>query len=164
MGELMDKKFIELQEIEKQNSDQLHGLSRFTLTLNAENTLKKVIEIPLLVKYDWSLNWNVPSGTQIDRYTFEILFQGYPDWIIPMIKLIPQFYTADPYTLMDSNVNFSECDFNYFWTKIDSLNYKLYLYIYADVEREGHSIPLYVDLSAWIVNDNVRISEQHQLG
>ncbi len=47
----MDKKIVELQEIEKQNSDRLHGLTRFTLTLNTENNLKKVIEIPLLVGY-----------------------------------------------------------------------------------------------------------------
>jgi hypothetical protein len=47
----MDKKIVELKEIEKKNSDQLHGLSRFTLTLNTENHIKRVIEIPLLIHH-----------------------------------------------------------------------------------------------------------------
>jgi hypothetical protein len=100
---------------------------------------------------------------QKDAQHWEILFENFPDWLIPMIKIVPQFYTDDLHNLLDSSVNFYY-DFNYFWQKIDNLNYKLYLYVNGQATVEYINIPLYVDVSCWIINDNFRNSVQHQLG
>jgi hypothetical protein len=102
------------------------------------------------------------SISKIDSTHWEIFFTDFPDWIIPMVKVIPQFYTDDDHDLSVANFYY---DFNYIWEKVDSNNYRLYIEVSGSAsDPDYQSIPLYVDLSLWIMNDNFRNSEQHRLG
>lgn len=101
---------------------------------------------------------------QKDAYHWEVFFEGMPDWVIPMIKVVPQFYVDDDHDMLNGIVN-KYLSFNYFWEKVDENNYRLYIYIdgYATApEYEG--VKVYADLSLWIINNNFRDSVQHTLG
>jgi hypothetical protein len=99
---------------------------------------------------------------------WEVLFEGLPEWVIPMIKIVPQFYTIGTVTLVDPNMIFY-MDFNYFWEKVDKVNFRLHIrvggFAVYDPPDGPRSYPdVYVDLRVWIVNSEFRNSEQHQLG
>ena len=101
---------------------------------------------------------------QKDYTHWEVLFEGMPDWVIPLIKIVPKFYTTDEYSDDWDNLIFQH-NFNYFWEKVGSSNYRLYLRLSGQLWNiDGDTIPLYVDLSLWIVNTQNRSSIQHQRG
>ena len=105
------------------------------------------------------------SIVQKNTTHWEIFFNGLPDWVIPMIKVIPKFYTDDIYNDNWNNLDF-EYDFNYFWEKVDNINYKLYIQLSGGLTNGeyGPAIPLYVDLSLWIINIQYKNSVQYQTG
>jgi hypothetical protein len=104
----------------------------------------------------------VANIIQKDLTHFEVFFEGVPDWVIPMIKVIPQFYTDNIYDWSDLTLVY---DFNYFWEKVNDKNYRLYLRISGQLQdSEFHILPLYADISCWILNSNFRNNIQHNLG
>lgn len=106
----------------------------------------------------------VANIVQKDDTHWEVLFEGIPDWVIPLIKIVPKFYTSDEYSNDWDNLTF-DYDFNYFWEKVSDTSYKLYFRLSGQLRNiDGDTIPLYVDLSAWIVNTQNRNNVQHQLG
>jgi hypothetical protein len=104
----------------------------------------------------------VANIIQKDITRWEVFFDDMPEWIIPLIRLIPIFYTISPNDMTTSTLSY---DFNYFWEKVENQNYRLYIYLSGQLKNQNNDIiPLYVNLSAWIVNKNNRISLQHDLG
>lgn len=100
----------------------------------------------------------------IDSRHWEVFFENLPDWVVPLIKLTPRFYTSDQYQDNWDSYYFYY-SFNYIWEKVDNYNYRLLIQISGILENENlDELPLYVDLSAWIINTNFRNSIQHQLG
>jgi len=105
----------------------------------------------------------VVNIAQTNYSNWEILFEDLPDWCIPFIKIVPQFYIVGTNKSWDNTNFYSE--FNYFWEKVDTTHYKLYIYLEGELfDINDDPISLYVDLSAWIVNPNDRNSVQHNLG
>lgn len=99
---------------------------------------------------------------QKDTTHWEIFFEGLPDWSIPLIKIIPIFFTSSSYDMTSSTLTY---DFNYMWEQVEEKNWKLYIRLSGQLKDLNNvTIPLYVNLSAWIVNKNNRISLQHDLG
>lgn len=97
-----------------------------------------------------------------DRTHWEVLFEGLQDWMIPLIKIIPIFYTVSPNDMTTSTLTY---DFNYVWEKVDNKNWRLYIRLSGQLKDiDNNTIPLYVDLSTWIINKTNRISLQHNLG
>jgi hypothetical protein len=104
----------------------------------------------------------VVNIVQKDVNRLEVFFEGLPDWVIPMIKVVPQFYTDDIYNWADLSFFY---DFNYFWEKVDNVNYRLYIYVSGNLYDSNYQpVPLYLDLSCWIINNVVRNNVQHSLG
>lgn len=88
--------------------------------------------------------------------TFETLFENFPEWAIPMTKVIPIFYTENGYNLDDCLFS---ATWNYIWEIIDSQHVKLHIhfdYIYFTKVEESTTIypPLYLDLKLYFVNRN----------
>jgi hypothetical protein len=101
---------------------------------------------------------------QKDYVRWEVFFEDLPEWVIPLIKIIPQFYTDEEYNGNWDDLNF-DYTFNYFWENIDQKNWKLYIYLNGDLrDKDMIRIPLYVNLSIWIINTNTRNNIQHSLG
>jgi hypothetical protein len=103
-----------------------------------------------------------------DAVHWEIFFEGLPDWVIPLTKVVPRFYTIDQYNDNWDSLIFNY-DFNYIWEKVNEVNYRLYIRLsgslkYDDGINDPLPIPLYVDLSLWIVNKYYRHNVQNQLG
>jgi hypothetical protein len=99
---------------------------------------------------------------QKDSNHWEVYFENFPDWIIPLIHVVPQFSTDDIYDWNDLTFFY---DFNYFWEKVENKHYRLYIYLSGNLYDISYNpIPLYVDLSCWIMNTNFRNSVQHSLG
>lgn len=99
---------------------------------------------------------------KIDNSHWEIFINELPDWMIPMIKVTPLFYTTEGVSWDNLILN---TDFNYLWEKVDNKNYKLYIYLAGYINNpDGDDPPLYVDLKLYIINNANRLSLQHNLG
>jgi hypothetical protein len=95
---------------------------------------------------------------------WEFSFEGMPDWAIPLIKVVPIFYTSDQYAERWDELENAEYDFNYIWEKVNN-NYKLYIRLSGIIRDPDISpAPLFVNLSLWIINTKYRDSIQHNRG
>jgi len=104
------------------------------------------------------------SITQISEVHWEVFFEGLPDWVIPLIKVVPKFNTSDTYAEQWSDLDLNY-DFHYLWEKVDDKNYKLYIRLSGSLEDDDdNELPLYVNLSLWVINTNYRDSIQHNRG
>jgi hypothetical protein len=102
--------------------------------------------------------------SNIDATRWDVFFEGLPDWVIPLVKITPKFYTDDIYQDSWNDLTLTY-DFNYLWEKIDENNYKLHLRLAGELKNPSNEVlPLYADLSLWIVNINYRHGVQHNLG
>ena len=97
---------------------------------------------------------------------FEVLFEDLPDWAIPMMHVIPVFYTEDAYDLDGDDITFYH-DFNYMWVKVDD-NYKLLIRLSGQllqlVESTYVTLPLFVNLDCYFLNENIYQEIQHERG
>jgi hypothetical protein len=57
----MAKNIDKIQSRDKETRDKLHGLSRYTIKINAEIPIKKLIEIPILIACEIDLDDGVPG-------------------------------------------------------------------------------------------------------
>ncbi len=95
---------------------------------------------------------------------WEIFFEGMPDWAIPLIKVVPIFNTSDDYAEKWDDLTLTY-NFNYVWEKVDDKNYKLYIRLSGQLEDKNEVVlPLFVNLSLWIINTNYMDSIQHSRG
>ena len=105
----------------------------------------------------------MPEINQQSDYNFEVLFENLPDWAIPMMHIIPVFYTED-------GIEFDKCDFfydfDYDWIKVDEINYKLFIRISGRLQQiilpSVIIHPLYVDINCYFLNERKFYSIQHQ--
>jgi len=99
-----------------------------------------------------------------DLTRWEIFFEGMPDWAIPLIKVVPEFYTSDDYAEQWDNLNL-EYSFRYLWEKVDDKHYRLYIQLSGKLQDNDEIVlPLFVNLSLWIINTNYKDSIQHTRG
>jgi hypothetical protein len=104
---------------------------------------------------------NVAQKTPVH---WEVFFEGMPDWAIPLIKVVPEFNTSDEYAEKWDDLTL-EYSFRYLWEKVDDKNYKLYIRLSGELEDEDETVlPLFVNLSLWIINTNYMDSIQHSRG
>lgn len=91
----------------------------------------------------------MPVTSKVTTYSFDVLFEGLPDWAVPMIRIVPIFYTEDGYNLDD--LTFYQ-DFNYWWQK-EGDNYILKFIFYAFLAYGVSNLPLYLDLKCYFYNN-----------
>ena len=103
----------------------------------------------------------------ISDVNFEILFEDLPDWAVPMMHIIPIFYTEDAYDLDSEDITFSH-DFSYMWIKVDDTNYKLLIRLSGQllqlVDSSYVTLPLFVNLDCYFLNENIYQEIQHERG
>jgi len=97
------------------------------------------------------------SITQKGDVNVEVLFENLPDWAIPMMHIVPIFYTLNAYDINDLNFVY---DFNYIWEKVEQQNgfsinndYILKIRISAQIVELFLALPLYVNLKCYFLND-----------
>jgi hypothetical protein len=89
--------------------------------------------------------------------TFEYLLENFPEWAIPMTKVMPVFYTENAYNLDDCTFSVT---WNYLWEIVDEINVKLHVHFdlidfHMHNEEETRIIlPLFLDLKLYFVNRN----------
>ncbi len=103
----------------------------------------------------------MPTIEKIGDVNFSVMFEGLPDWAIPMIKIVPIFHTLDVYVNQLNDLTFIY-DFNYLWEKLDNKNYLLKVRLSARLYDGGNKFPLYVDLKAYFFNSNRYEIYQHK--
>jgi len=99
------------------------------------------------------------SVLKIGDVNFEVLFENLPDWAIPMMRIVPVFYTLDAYHLDETTFYY---DFNYWWEKIDNINYLLKIRVSARLYNGASQAPLYLNLKAYFLNYNRYETFQHK--
>jgi len=88
---------------------------------------------------------------------FEKDLEGYPEWVLPYLKVVPIFYTEDYYleefTSDDFNKNYYYSAFDYVFEKVDDNHYKLKGYVESWLRATGYyAVPMYVDVKLYITN------------
>lgn len=86
-------------------------------------------------------------------YNFEIILQNFPDWAIPMTRVVPVIYQTDDKDITTANLFY---DFQYWWEKINENDYKLQFYVYVIATGEDfvNEIVL-MDLNLYIINEQL---------
>jgi hypothetical protein len=103
---------------------------------------------------------NVAQKTPVH---WEVLFEGMTDSFIPLIKVVPEFHTSDDYAEKWNTLTL-DYDFHYLWEKVDDKNYKLYIRLSGELKKGITVLPLFADLSLWVINTNYKDSIQHCRG
>ena len=80
----------------------------------------------------------------IKTYTF----QNYPDWAIPMAKIIPIFHLPIGH---DIDTVYISPDFSFIWKQIKD-SYELIIDISVFTLFNGNPVPIYLDMDIIIVN------------
>lgn len=94
---------------------------------------------------------------------FEVLLKDFPDWAVPMTKVIPLFYTTSGNNIDDDNVNLNY-NFDYWFQKMDNQHYLLKIYLSGVLQRTTETLetlPLFVDLKLYILNERIYDNPQH---
>lgn len=82
---------------------------------------------------------------------FNILLENFPDWAVPLSRVVPIFRTEDGYNLDELDFGFQ---FNYWFQKIDNLNYLLKIFVNASLEdQDDNTLPIFVDINLHILNE-----------
>ena len=90
---------------------------------------------------------------------FSLDLPNFPDWAIPMAKIIPVIKILNGYDL-NSDEFFISPDFSYAWKKVDNNHYNLEIDISVSASFGGDSIPVYLDLDVVIVNERQYFTTQ----
>lgn len=129
-------------DLSQKNKNQVdNNLKKINIQLKDINFSKNIITIPLV------------ENTLFDGFeyiTFEYTFTNFPDWAIPMARIVPVFYFDDSYSIDDVVVS---SDYHYSWTKIEDTHYVLTGYILIAAIFDSELIPVYLDMNVVIVND-----------
>lgn len=88
---------------------------------------------------------------------FLVHLTNFPEWAIPMTKVVPVFSVGDAWN--KSQITFTGT-FRYWWKKIDDLTWDIYVELYANASLPGHTsppslIPLFMDIDLVIVNEHI---------
>jgi len=80
---------------------------------------------------------------------FTIDLPNFPDWAVPMVKIIPVLRILNGYNIADGIIS---PDFSYVWKRLDDAHYQLTIDIGVFTSFGGDEIPVYLDLDLVIVN------------
>lgn len=161
-------------ELEDQNRANIKSLKRVDLFGRPQNTLKKIITLPLITGYDFQ---NGSGGTFSDFFEviatgghfgpfslwlprtleFAVHLTNFPEWAIPMTKLVPVISLDDAWDKSQVTIT---TRFQYWWRKIDDTTWDLYGQLFVAATIEGHTSPgqlisLYTDLDLVVINENI---------
>lgn len=172
------KKVLKVLETQNQNTIKTDNLNKFDIRLLPDNFIKNVTVIPLVVNYNiqQALGGTFDSKVTIITKTSEVLtlqvnLADYPEWAIPMSKIIPKFNVDDGWDITNPNFVFS-ATCTYFWKQIDKVNFQLQIFLTGQAQilpSEGIEqgklgaggggltieVPLFLNLDLVFFNENI---------
>lgn len=90
------------------------------------------------------------------QMTFFVSLPNFPEWAIPMTKLICRCYVDDGWDTSQVSWN---TNFRYWWNKVDDKNWEIRAELYVQatmiIADVGTVIPGYVDIDLVIMNERV---------
>lgn len=87
--------------------------------------------------------------------TFEVDLIGFPDWAIPMCRVVPIFSSESGVDIDSQGLTLST-QFNYWFKKVDNANYILKVFVSGSLEdNDDNKFPLFVDIDLYILNQRL---------
>ena len=83
---------------------------------------------------------------------FVLRLERFPEWAIPMTKIVPVLYVDNG---RDQNAVVWSYGLDYWWKKVDEDTYDLHVWLTASALLNLEFIPIYVDLDLVILNERV---------
>lgn len=86
-------------------------------------------------------------------FNYEIVLENFPDWAIPMTRVVPVLSQPDDKDITNANLFY---DFQYWWEKIGSDRYKLQFYVQIIVIDDDLQPEFaFLDLDLYITNEQL---------
>lgn len=176
------KKILKINTQENQNTIDTQDINKTNLILNPENFVKDTVVLPLIVGYDFrhgvfDPHANNGKGGYINSIvlittggpnevgvfpigptfapvlmTYFANLPNFPEWAIPMTKIIPRVYIDDAYDI--STVTFSVSCRHYWLVKGNSITLKVIVFALSSATNFGQ-IPTYLDMDLVFFNELV---------
>jgi len=74
---------------------------------------------------------------------FEYLLEGFPEWAIPMTKVVPIFYTEDGIDLNDPDKTLTVV-WDYWWEVVDGTNARIHIDIQTATLKDESIFTLFI--------------------
>lgn len=128
-------------------------LKKIVIDIKSEHFTKKINKVPLLPHY--SLAGFAPGQ-------FEFTLSNFPDWAVPMSRVIPVYSTETGVNIDGSDPVLSfNFQFNYWFKRVSENNYILKVNVTGIFQDFNlNNFPLFVDLNLYILNEYVYNTSQ----
>jgi hypothetical protein len=166
------KKILQILQGENANTLNANSIDKIDLIQAPEHYVKNIVTINLMTGYEMLSGSFYPGGsinsivnmTSSEPVVLFVSLPNYPEWAIPMSKIIPMAYTEDGF---DANQITGNINCQHFWQVLpnvdnqgNSLPNTVNLRIVITLVEDGDNnpiinIPCYVDLNLVFINENI---------
>lgn len=159
------KKILRIFQAENKNTIDSNNLQKIDLLEDQNNFIRNTVTIPLVTGYELLSNTFAIDGsfnkivtlTSSNPWVFSVSLPKYPEWAVPMTKIIPMFYTTDGFnpSLLQGKI---QCQ--HIWNVIpnfDNLGNQISSAISLTITIivTSVTIPCYMDLNLVFINENI---------
>lgn len=130
----------------EQNQIDADDLKKFTIKLNPQHFNKKLVKIPVVEGV------LIAHPSEPVASNFEITFEDFPDWAVPMSHVMPVIYRSDE--KVGEDINLLLYDFQYWWRKIGTF-YQLQCYCLVFAIEGFFFDTVFLDISVHILNERI---------
>lgn len=129
----------------------VNNLKKIDINIKSEHFTKKVNKINILTKYD------LTNALLQNNFTINVELNGFPDWAVPMTRVIPVFFSEDGVNLDSISPSLTFIyQFNYLFHRVSENSYILKFFYEGFIQDFSlNYFPLYLNLDLYIINEYI---------